>query len=100
MSRRKFVLSFEFVWLMFWASVFLMLLSGLGKAFVWETADIFFILAPVFFFPVWVILLYEIAVMRSNTRLFWLVVMLLVPPFAALAYLLQRERLIRLPFLK
>ncbi|TVR89296.1 MAG: hypothetical protein EA411_02875 [Saprospirales bacterium] len=100
MSRRKFVLSFEFVWLMFWASVFLMLLSGLGKAFVWETSDIFLILAPVFFFPVWVILLHEIAVMRSNNRIFWLVVMLITPPLAALAYLLQRERLIRLPFLK
>ncbi|PHN08468.1 hypothetical protein [Flavilitoribacter nigricans] len=96
MRDRDFRVNFRAVWFLVIANLSIFFLGSLARIQQWELPGSILTVGLILFFASWIIIAGDILTNKIANRSFWLISMFLVPPFAVLLYLIQRDKLLRL----
>ena len=96
MKNQDFIISFTTVWILVIGNALLTIASAISIIQHWEYTQTLFTVSLMLFFTTWVIVLNDMLKYKIYNKTYWVFMMFIMPTIAAIFYLFQRNRLIRL----
>lgn len=96
MENQDFKIGIKTVWFLVVGNVLLTLFGVIAKIQHWEFLQVFLTIGLMLFFSTWIIVLSDMVKNKIYNRTFWILTMFIMPTFAPIFYLIQRNILIRL----
>lgn len=96
MENQDLKIGIKTVWFLVIGNLMLTGLAAIAKVQGWEFAEVLLTIGLMLFFSTWVIVLSDMVRNRIYNKVFWISSMFIMPGIAALFYLAQRNKLLRL----
>ena len=96
MKTQEFKVSFSTVWFLAIGNLLLPIVGALAKIMHWEHSQILLTAGLMIFFSTWIIILSDMVKNKIYNKTFWIISMFIIPTLAAVFYLVQRKKLIRI----
>ena len=96
MEDKQFIHNPKIIWIYLITSYLLLLTGFFAKLQGWEILQDALVGGRILFFLTWLIIMVDIVKTPIFNKAFWVISIFIIPPIAALFYMIQRNRLIRL----
>jgi hypothetical protein len=96
MKEQDFRISIKTVWFLAIGNLLLIGFGALAKLQQLESSQVFLTIGLMLLFSTWIIVMGDLLRNRIYNKTFWVVMMIIMPAIAALFYMIQRDKLLRL----
>lgn len=96
MKQQDFKIDIKTIWILVIGNLLLTIVGAFAKVQHWESSQLFLTMGLMLLFSTWIIIVSDMAKNKIYNKTFWILSMFIMPTIAAIFYLIQRNRLIRL----
>ena len=96
MKNQDVKIGIKTVWFLVAGNLLLTVFGVLAKIQHWEFSQVFLTVGLMLFFTTWIIILSDMVKNKIYNKTFWIMTMFILPTIAAIFYLIQRNKLLRL----
>ena len=96
MNEQDFRISINTVWFLAIGNLLLIGFGAFANTQQWESSQVLLTIGLMLLFSTWIIVMSDLLRNRIYNKTFWVVMMIIMPAVAALFYMIQRDKLLRL----